>query len=198
VPASGAGGRLDIASFPEAAVPADLAAQVAALQAAAFGPPAHGSAAGPVHDPALFPVSMLLVEGTAVVAALDVLSKLLTHAGEAYLVTGLSTVVTDPARRRQGHGATLVNAAREAMKLGGADLGLFTCDSGLAPFYLGCGWSVLDGAVLAGGTPEDPLRSDSFDKVTLGCFFSDRAAERRTDFEHCDIALYPGAVDRLW
>jgi aminoglycoside 2'-N-acetyltransferase I len=192
-----AGARLDIVSFPEADVPADFAAQVAALQAVAFGSPA-ADPPGPVHDPALFPVSMLLVQGDVVVAALDVLSKLLNHAGEAYLVTGLSTVVTDPARRRHGHGRTLVNAAREAMKLGGADLGVFTCDAELVPFYASSGWDVLPGAVLVGGTPEKPLRSDSLGKATMACFFSDRAAERRADFEHADLDLYPGSIDRLW
>ena len=52
--------------------------------------------------------------------------------------------------------------------------------------------------MLVGGTVADPLRSDAFDKVTLTCLFSDRAREHAAAFEHADLPLYPGPVDRLW
>jgi len=51
----------------------------------------------PTHDPALSPLSMLLVDGTNVAAALDVLTKTIEHAGATFLASGLSTVVTDAA-----------------------------------------------------------------------------------------------------
>jgi hypothetical protein len=84
------------------------------------------------------------------------------------------------------------------MAVGGADLALFTCDADLAGFYTGCGFVVLDGATVVGGTPQDPLRSDTLGKVTLARFYSDRARASAAAFEHCDIELYPGTVDRLW
>ena len=68
---------------------------------------------GAGHDPALRPLSLLLVEGGRVLSALDILSKEIEHAGERYAASGLSTVVTDEALRGRGHGRALVSAARE-------------------------------------------------------------------------------------
>jgi hypothetical protein len=48
--------------------------------------------------------------------------------------------------------------------------------------------------VLVGGTPAEPLRSDAFDKVTLGTGY----AVSLDDFAGREIALYPGEIDRLW
>ncbi len=186
-----------IQAYPEAAVPADLRAQVLALQVEAFGGLTPDDL-GPVHDPALHPVSMLLVEDGVVLSALDVLGKQMAHAGQAWSVTGLSTVVTASGRRGQGHGRALVMAARSAMALSGADLALFTCDRALTGFYVACGFEVLDGAVVVGGTVDDPLRSDTLAKVTLACLFSDRAVAQASAFARTDLALYPGSVDRLW
>ncbi|MCC3771767.1 GNAT family N-acetyltransferase, partial [Streptomyces sp. UNOC14_S4] len=95
-----------ILSFPEEAVPGDLRAQVLELQEEAWPASASASApasasggavsGGPVHDPLLRPLSMLLVDGGGVdggvvLAALDVLSKEIVHAGGRYAVGGLST-----------------------------------------------------------------------------------------------------------
>ncbi|MFB7620291.1 GNAT family N-acetyltransferase [Kitasatospora sp. NPDC056181] len=188
-----------ILTAPEAEVPGELKLQVAALQDQAWpGPPVPSTAL--VHDPVLSPVSMLLLDGDRVVAALDVLSKELDHAGRTFAASGLSAVVTDRARRGRGYGRRLVAAARAAVARGGADLGLFTCDRGLRGFYEGAGWELLPGAVLVGGTAEEPFPSDQegFDKVTMAGFFTDRAARHRPDFEGRRIALHPGDIDRLW
>ncbi|MFF3114913.1 GNAT family N-acetyltransferase [Kitasatospora sp. NPDC057904] len=190
---------LRIITLPEAEVPAGLKLRVAELQDLAWpGPP--GPSAAPVHDPALRPLSMLLLDGARVVAALDVLSKEIVHAGRTYAASGLSTVVTDPACRGLGHGRRLVAAARATARERGADLGLFTCDRELRGFYESAGWECLPGAVLVGGTAEDPFPSDreGFDKVTMAAFFTARAEHHRADFPHRRIALHPGTVDRLW
>ncbi len=101
---------MHILQFPESDVPSLLRRQVLALQEQAWPsevpPPPY--AIDPVHDPALNPISMLLINGNTVVAALDVLTKTIEHAGQSFLASGLSTVVTDSARRGQGHGQTLV------------------------------------------------------------------------------------------
>ena len=141
---------------------------------------------------------MLLVEGDRVVAALDVLAKRIEHDGASFAAAGLSTVVTDTARRGEGHGRRLVEAARTAIAEGGADLGIFTCDTPLGPFYERAGWTVLPGTVLVGGTPDDPFPSDRFDKVTLASFFTEHARAHAAAFAGARIALYPGAIDRLW
>jgi hypothetical protein len=185
-----------ILTTPEAELSPELRGQVSRLEHQAW--PSVRPAAGHVHDPELSPLSMLLLDGERVVAALAVLSKEIVHGGERYRASGLSTVVTDSALRRRGHGLRLVVAARELIAASGVDLALFTCDSPLAPFYERAGWELLPGLVLLGGTPEDPLPSDRFDKVTLGLLFSERAREHRADFRESRLALYPGPIDRLW
>ncbi|RLU90349.1 GNAT family N-acetyltransferase [Streptomyces griseocarneus] len=189
-----------ILSFPEEAVPGALRAQVLALQEEAWPTPGGAVPDGPVHDPLLRPLSMLLVDGGVVLAALDVLSKEIVHAGHRYAVGGLSTVVTRRAAQGRGHGRRLVAAAREAMAVQGLDLGLFTCDRPLRGFYEGAGWRVLPGAVLVGGTPGEPFPSDQpgFDKVTMGDFFSARARGVEPLFCGSRVELYPGEIDKLW
>jgi GNAT superfamily N-acetyltransferase len=191
-----------ILSFPEAATPPQLRAQVLALQRQAW-PPADATAQASgtlTHDPALGPVSMLLVEDGRVLAALDILSKQLVHAGRRYRAGGLSTVVTRRAARGHGYGRRLVVAARRAMAAGDLDLGLFTCDRRLQGFYQRAGWELLAGAVLIGGTRSCPFPSDQpgVDKVTMAAFFSTAAQRQRSSFQHARIELYPGEIDKLW
>jgi len=193
--------QMHIVSFPEADVPSDLRVQVLALHAQAWPDPQAGGASdepGGSHDSALRPLSMLLVEDERVLAALDILSKDITHRGQLFAASGLSTVVTDQAQRRKGYGKRLVLAAREAIRDSGADLGLFTCDRPLQTFYESAGWQVLAGAVIVGGTPDAPFPSDQFDKVTLASFFSRKAQRYAETFHHSSIELYPGDRDRLW
>lgn len=153
----------------------------------------------PAHDPALDPLAIVLVDGRdEVLASLAVLSKQITHCDRRYLARGLSAVVTDPDRRGGGHGTRLVTAARELIAASGCDLSIFTCDRPLTGFYRRAGWGVLPGTVLVGGTPDDPLPSDRFDKVTLARLFSTRALAHAADFDQARIALYPGQIDKLW
>jgi GNAT superfamily N-acetyltransferase len=188
---------VEVLRFPEAEVPEGLRAQVHRLQEQAW-PGDEPGEAGPVHDPALRPLALLLVEDGRVLSALDVLSKELRHAGASFAASGLSTVVTDAALRGRGYGRTLVEAARETIEASGADLGIFTCDRPLQAFYERAGWELLPGAVLVGGTPEAPFPSDRFDKVTLARFFSPKARRHAPAFAHARIELHPGEIDRLW
>ena len=188
---------MQIVSFPEAEVPPDLRAQVLCLQDQAW-PGYEPGAPGPVHDPELRPVSMLLLDEGHVVSALDILSKDITHLGETFAASGLSTVVTGEAERGKGYGRRLVEAAREAIEASGVDLGVFTCDRPLQAFYEGAGWQLLPGTVLVGGTPDSPFPSDQFDKVTMARFFSPMARDRAHAFVGSRIELYPGAIDKLW
>ena len=191
--------ELRILTFREAEVPRELRSQMLTLQEQAW--PTSESNDGPWHDPALAPVSTLLVRDDGkVLAALDVLSKEIEHAGEQWSASGLAAVVTDHAERGHGYGGLLVSAARRSIEAGGVDIGLFTCDVPLLAFYERAGWEHLPGTVLIGGTPDDPFRSDGdgFDKVALGGFFSARARARRDAFLGTQIGLYPGSIDRLW
>ncbi|HLJ08175.1 MAG TPA: GNAT family N-acetyltransferase, partial [Acidimicrobiia bacterium] len=162
-----------VLTSPETALSPELRRQVASLEHQAW--PSIDPRLGHLHDPALEPLSMLLVDGDRVVAALAVLSKALAHRGRTYAARGLSTVVTDRSLRRRGHGLALVTAARELIAASRADLGLFTCDPPLQGFYERAGWEELPDAVVVGGTPEAPLASDTLGKVTLAGFFSPQA-----------------------
>jgi aminoglycoside 2'-N-acetyltransferase I len=188
---------LHIEAFPEAGVPSTLRRQMVAIQDEAW-PVDEPSAPAPWHDPALAPVSMLLVRGHRVLATLDIVSKELEHAGERWSASGLSAVVTAGEERGHGYGGQLVVAARERIADSGVDLGLFTCDPELQGFYERAGWEYLPGTVLLGGTPKDPLPSDTLGKVAIGAFFSQRARARRDAFVGARIELYPGVIDRLW
>ena len=108
---------MEILRFPEAEVPKKLRDQVVALQDQAWPPDdAAAEGAGPIHDPALLPISLLLLDGDRVVSALDILSKELVHAGARLQASGVSTMVTDEAERGKGFGSILVEAARDQME----------------------------------------------------------------------------------
>lgn len=188
---------MEILIFPEAEVPAELRRQVLALQQLAW-PGEEPTGLHAIHDPALAPLSLLLVENGRVLSALDILSKPLSHSGATLQASGISCMVTQPEDRSRGLGRLLAASARETMQANGADLGIFTCDRPLRRFYQACGWNELPGAVLIGGTPAAPFPSSQFDKATMACFFSAEAKRLAASFEHCEIALYPGAIDKLW
>jgi aminoglycoside 2'-N-acetyltransferase I len=185
--------------FDENDVPAAWRAQTDRLRESAWPSPT-GDRSGSRHDRALSPQTLLLLDGVDVVAALDVLTKDITHAGAVFRARGISAMVTDPDRRRQRLGHRLAAAAHDVIANGGVDLGIFTCDRPLAPFYEGAGWPVLPGAVLIGGTVDDPFPGDQpgFDKVTLADFFSPASVAARGAFVGARIELYPGVIDRLW
>jgi len=180
----------EILIFQEADVPASLRTQVTAIRNS-------GPSVQP-HDPLLQPLTMLLLIGGRVISALDILSKEIEHGGERFAASGLSRVATHTDARRRGHGRRLVSAAREAMVHRGADIGIFTADTPLRPFYESCGWLVLPGCVLIGGTPRDPFPSDQFDKLTFATFFTASAQRHAHTFERSRVALYSGDIDRLW
>ena len=196
---------VELLSFPEQQVPPALRAQVLALQQQAWPDdptePGYDPDHDPSHDPLLDPQSLLLVSADrtrTVVAALDILSKEIVHEGRRYAASGLSRVLTAPDRRGRGHGLRLVAAAHAAVRAGGADLALFTCDSPLRGFYERAGWQHLAKTHLIGGTPEEPFPSFLFDKVTMGDFFSPLALAHAADFLGRNIRLHSGAIDKLW
>jgi GNAT superfamily N-acetyltransferase len=191
---------VNLLQFPETAVPAELRDQVITAQDAAWPRAGQQRSAWPVHDQALDPAVLLLVDEGVVLASLAVLRTRLQHAGGSYDVGGLSAVVTRADRRGRGYGRLLAEQARRIMADTGLDLGLFTCDRPLRDLYERAGWRALPGTVIVGGTPAAPLRSDApgFDKVAMAAFFSARARAARDRFAHADIALYPGEIDRLW
>jgi len=138
-----------------------------------------------------------LVEGR-VVSSLAILSKEIAHAAARFAVSGLSSVVTDAKHRGRGYGHMLVVAGREAIRAGGADLGIFTCDEPLLAFYQRAGWELLAGSALIGGTPQTPLPSNLFAKVVVAAFFTEHGLLHAESFRGARIEVYPGEIDRLW
>lgn len=182
-----------IVSYPQRELPDGLRAEQLRLHQQAW-PDTEDAG----HDPALSPLTLMLLEDEKALAALDILSKELTHRGQTYAASGLSAVVTEQACRGHGYGLELVGQAHRRMAELGRDLGIFTCDTELAGFYRRAGWQLLPGTVLIGGTPAEPFPSDRFDKVTLASFFTTHARAHAADFEHARVELYPGSIDKLW
>lgn len=157
----------------------------------------------PLARRAYEPVCMLLVEGdlasdpehTQVLAYLAIPTKTVTHAGRAYVTSGLTAVSTHPDHRGTGHGARLVRAAYERIAASGVDLAVFTCDEPLAGFYEAAGFERMPTTVVVGGTRDEPFRADSlrspegYPKATLMACLSDLARAHRADFEHADLYL---------
>lgn len=187
-----------VVTYPESEVPRHLRLQMVMLQDEAW-PSSSEPTLAPWHDPALDPLSVLLLDGDdAVLSTLDILSKEIAHKGETYRASGISAMVTRRDARRSGFGRVLAREARDVMAERRADIGIFTCDSSLRPFYEASGWEGLPGTVLIGGTPADPFPSDRFDKVTMACFFSRKARAAKADFVQGRVELYPGEIDKLW
>ena len=80
---------MEVLTFDEAAAPAELRAQVVALQRT-VAPGITRDITRVTHDQSLQPVTVALVDDGRVVASLDVLSKELVHAGEVPGVTKAS------------------------------------------------------------------------------------------------------------
>lgn len=135
-----------------------------------------------LNDPALHAMIFSLVVDGQLASHLSVQRKTIEHRGESYKAHGLSGVLTVPAFRGKGYGEQIVRAATAFMKQDGADIGLFTCDPPLRTFYERCGWTLLEGASLVGGTRTKPFPSDTLGKITFARFFSARVQAHRNDF----------------
>jgi hypothetical protein len=150
-----------------------------------------------LNDPTLHAMIFSLVVDSQLASHLSVPRKTIIHRGEPYKAYGLSGVLTVPAFRGKSYGACVVRAAMAFMDEDGADVGLFTCDPPLGPFYERCGWTQLEGASLVGGTRAKPFPSEALGKITFGRLFSARAQARQNDF--MDAAIWLDLrEDDLW
>jgi GNAT superfamily N-acetyltransferase len=188
---------VQILTFPEAETPPRLWWQALDLAREAW--PAFADV-DPGHDPTLFPLLMLVVEDENVLAGLSLLHKEIVHCGQSYMVGGLSTIATRKSAQGRGLGRRIVTAAHQTLAESGLDLSIFSSERALVPFYESAGWHEVPGAVLVGGTPEQPLPTDlpGWDRAVLADFFTDKARSHKESFEHSRIELYPGEIDRLW
>jgi GNAT superfamily N-acetyltransferase len=142
----------------------------------------------PLHDPNRDPLILVLVERDVVLGYLAVPSTRIHLAGATYKASGLSSVLINADYRGRGYGRRLVTAARDLIADSAADIGVFTCDPPLVPFYVGCGWTLMEHASVIGGTREKPFPAASLNKRTIMGFFSVKARAHRPAFE--DAALH--------
>jgi GNAT superfamily N-acetyltransferase len=188
----GRGGQvIEIIACPEEELSDDLLRQTLEALYADWPGAFTGAKAGrtQLNDPALHAMIFSLVVDGQLASHLSVPRKTIVHRGEPYKAYGLSGVLTVPAFRGKGYGEQVVRAATAFMEQDGADIGLFTCDPPLRPFYERCGWTQLEGSALVGGTRAKPFPSDTLGKNTFGRFFSARAQTRRNDFMGAAIWL---------
>lgn len=149
-----------------------------------------GDVIAPEHAPELDALSFYLAEGDRVISYAGVVHIPIQHADQGFLVAGLSCVATDPAYQRRGLGARVVAAATQAILDSTADLGLFTCDPPLVPFYTRAGgWSPASDVVLIGSRYPGALTSLLLQKAVLLRLVSERARRAAPHFARATIDL---------
>lgn len=113
-----------------------------------------------ITGPDQHPHHLLYVAGELVVAHLEIVWRMLGHAGETYKAYGITGVLTFPSFRGEGWAARLVSAATERIDASDGDLGIFSCAPSLEPLYARDGWIPLhDGRFLVGDSPESAVES---------------------------------------
>ena len=144
----------------------------------------------PEHDPTLDPLAFYLLAESRVVSYAAVLHKQVACDGETLGIAGLSCVATDPVYQRHGLGSRVVASATRYLEHSTIDMGIFTCDPGLRPFYERAGgWLAMPGVVLVGGSDEGGPSSVTLQKVVLMRLFSAKARDAADRLSRATINL---------
>ncbi|MGU5680086.1 GNAT family N-acetyltransferase [Aeromonas allosaccharophila] len=142
-----------------------------------------------LHNPSLKPQSLRLLRGDEPVAYVAVLSQTVEVAGQSYLAQGLSCVACEPELQGLGLGSRVVAEATAWMKNSGADIGIFTCDPELVPFYSRFGWAEVPRLLLYGSLDVGAINSVDAGKRVMLQLWSTRAKAREVDFGQTKINL---------
>ncbi|MCG7508632.1 GNAT family N-acetyltransferase [Mesorhizobium retamae] len=144
----------------------------------------------PLHDPAFDAFSFYIREDSQVVSYAAIAKKTIEYAGDTFNIAGLSCVMTDPGRQRQGLGLRVVSAATRCLERSSLDIGVFTCDPPLVRFYAQAGcWPIAPNVVLIGSRHPGALRSDALGKVVLMRLFSLKALAAASTLTNATIDL---------
>jgi GNAT superfamily N-acetyltransferase len=166
----------DVESIAYNLAPESLRREIDVLQALAYGPHQAEGGDAPLHDPALNAQSCFIRCNGQVISYAGVVTKTVQHAGQLFVVSGLSCVATDPAYRRQGLARRVVATATSYMAHSGVDFGVFTCAPELVPLYARVGsWMMAPGVRLIGSRHAGALTSESLGVAVLMRLFSARA-----------------------
>lgn len=124
------------------------------------------------------PVSFVLVENGQLISHIEVVWKMLEHAGKTYKTYGLSGVLTYPQFRKKGYGLKLLNATKEYIEKQDADIVMFHSD--LIGFYEKGGFERMNKVVTLKGDPDKPETDDG---CAFMLFLSEKGENGRNDFE---------------
>jgi predicted N-acetyltransferase YhbS len=100
--------------------------------------------------------------GSLLVSHVQVIPIELDGRDRRLLIGGVSSVMTYPAFRKEGHSSALLRRAADHIEASGMDLGMLFCDEGNVPFYERRGWHALERGRVT--VREDP---DSEDRVMV-------------------------------
>jgi GNAT superfamily N-acetyltransferase len=169
-----------IQSYLKFEVPRDIAMQI--VSGVRFTWPGFLDGKTPAWESTPYPAGgrhFVMMDGDMLVAHVLVSSRTLTHAGEAFVVYGLSSVFCFPGYRGKGFGEQTAEAAtRHIREQADADLALLFCGERASHLYRRLGWEIAPGVEIRFG--DNQLYSDG---LTLALYVSDRARAHRFDSE---------------
>jgi predicted acetyltransferase len=97
--------------------------------------------------------------GSLLVSHVQVIPIELEGRDRRLAIGGVSSVMTYPAFRKEGHSSALLRGAADHITASGMDLGMLFCDEDNVPFYEHLGWHVLErGRVIVREEPDSQDR----------------------------------------
>jgi GNAT superfamily N-acetyltransferase len=141
--------------------------------------------AEPSHVAGVESCSLRRRAGGVLISYATVIETTLDHAGETYKTLGLSSVLTYPPFRGEGHGRGVVDAATRYIRESDADIAILWCEPGLEGFYGESGWvATRESETLIGTRKERRLKDDPDRPSTrMMLFLSDKGKAGRPAFE---------------
>lgn len=188
---------MEILRFPQEVSSIDIKRQIIELENLAWPKEDKDIDVKFPTEPETYVTSIILLESNKLLSHVAIRRKTISHKGISYIAYGLSEMVTHPDYQNRGLGSLVLKKAEEFISEQNPDVSLFTCFSGVEPFYLAAGWNLSDGSTLVGGTIEKPFRSDQFDLKTMIRFYSENAKMHASDFSNADIFIELGE-NKLW
>jgi hypothetical protein len=175
-----------ISVFPDADFPENYKCQVLSFLRIVF--PEGFTAENRLRDwitaPRFHPLHFLLTEAGLVVSHVEVVWKILEHAGRDYKTYGLTGVFTYPSFQHQGHGLRLIQAATQYILASDADIAMFHCKPNLEWFYRKADWIPMHNSTTWIGSKQAPVKSN---ELLMMRFISSQGCAARPDFENLPI-----------
>ena len=183
---------VELRSFRKLDVPRDVAIQIASYVRTQW--PAFIGRGTPLWESTPYPndcLHFVLTDADVLISHAIVSSRPLEHAGERFIVYGLSSVFCYPTHRGSGFGERIVAAATDYIRAQpDADLALLFCGERVKSLYQRLGWHHLSELKVTSGDDRDAKLFDDGYVMTL--LHSPRA--RAHDFSSAPFHVGP----RTW